>query len=156
MTMPDEGTNDIVELLAGHEEAIAKLYNLYGERFAEHGDFWRKLASEEIQHANMLRRLRSRIESGEGRIVQERFDTSALQESLSRINEAIEKASEREFGHNDAIEIAAAIEGSIVESKYFEVFEGNCAEILQVQYYLNGAAEEHRQRVLKEADGRVN
>lgn len=149
--MPDKEQNDIVELLARHEEAIAKLYNLYGQRFAGHGDFWRKLAGEEIQHANMLRRLRSRIEAGEGRVVYERFKASALLESLGRINAAIEKTTKGEFDHNDAIKMAAVIEGSIIENKYFAVFEGNCAEIVQVQYYLNGAAEEHRQRVLKEA-----
>jgi hypothetical protein len=151
MTIPDKGPNDIVELLAEHEEAIAKLYNLYGQRFAEHGDFWRKLSGEEIQHANMLRRLKSRIEAGEGRVVRERFDIGALQESLGRINANIERAAEGEFGHNEAIETAAAIEGLIVESRYYEVFEGNCPEIVQVQYYLGDAAEDHRQRVLKAA-----
>ena len=149
MTIPDKGQNDIVELLARHEEAIAKLYNLYGQQFAGHGDFWRKLAGEEIQHANMLRRLRTRIEAGEGRIIHERFDSEALRESLGRIEAIIEKTAKGKLDHKKAIEIAAAIEGSIAESRYFEVFEGNCAEILQVQYYLNGATEDHRQRILK-------
>jgi hypothetical protein len=39
------------------------------------------------------------------------------------------------------------IEETLLEAEYFEVFEGTAAEVVQVQYCLADAAEDHRGRI---------
>ena len=42
----------ILELLTEHEKAISQLYKEYARKFTKQKDFWSKIASEEIEHAN--------------------------------------------------------------------------------------------------------
>ena len=139
--------HDIVELLAEHECAIGRLYRAYATRFGHHKDLWSKLAEEEDQHANWLRRLLVRVEEGLGCVRPDRFDRSAVEASISRVEQMILEAAKPEFSSADALSTAMTLEEALLEAKYFEVFEGTAAEVIQVQYCLADATEDHCRRI---------
>jgi len=142
---PDD--HDIVELLAEHECAISRLYRAYAARFPHHKDLWSKLAEEEDQHANWLRRLLVRVEEGLGCVRPDRFDRSSVEASISRVEQMILEAAKPEFSSTDALSTAMTLEETLLEAEYFEVFEGTAAEVVQVQYCLADATEDHRRRI---------
>lgn len=138
---------EIVELLALHEESISKLYSVISKRFIEYQNFWEKLADEEMQHAGSIRKLLLRIQGGLGIVNSEKFSFSKLSESLADIQEATGRVEEPDFTLQDALSLSLSIEESLLEGKYFEVFIGNCAEVKQVQYCLEAAVKDHCQRI---------
>ena len=143
------GQCEIVALLARHEEAIGGLYRLFADKCEGYGEFWSELASEEYQHAEWIGRLNKRIQDGAGRVRQELFDGGAIEKSLDHINNLMDIVRSDEFSYKEALTEAMRIEESILEKKYYEVFEGNIAEIKQVQYCLEDATREHRERIRK-------
>jgi len=143
----DPDDHDIVELLAEHERAISRLYRAYAARVPHHKDFWSKLADEEEQHAKWLQRLLVRVEEGLGCVRPDRFDVAVVKDSLARVERMIEEAHKPESSSTDALNTALALEKSLLEAEYFEVFEGTAAEVVQVQYCLADAAKDHCNRI---------
>ena len=144
---PEPDEKGIVGLLAEHEHAIGRLYRAYAGRFPQHRDLWSKLAEEEDQHANWLRRLLVRVEEGLGCVRPDRFDRSSVEASISRVEQMILEAAKPEFSSADALSTAMTLEEALLEAKYFEVFEGTAAEVIQVQYCLADATEDHCRRI---------
>jgi len=141
------GDDEIVQLLAKHEESMSRLYRAYAERFSEHEAFWTRLGDEEAQHADWLRRLLVKVRQGLGCVRQERFDVAAVQRSLARLERKIRQANEPAFSLSDALAVAIAMEKMLIEAEYFEVFEGQAAEVIQVQYCLADAIKDHYRRI---------
>ena len=142
---PYEGS--IVNLLAEHEVAVGRLYRTYAGKFPQCRDFWASLADEEDQHAKWLQRLLVRVEEGLGCVRPDRFDSSAVRASIQRIEQMIKQAERPDFSRAEALSAALALEETLLECKYFEVFEGTAAEVVQVQYFLAGALEDHCRRI---------
>ena len=138
---------DIVSLLAEHELVIGRLYRTYANRFPEHEEFWSRLADEEDQHANWLRRLLVRVQEGLGCVRPDKFDPAKVKSSLARIERMIDEVDEPKSSPVDAMNTALAIEESLLEAEYFEIFEGTAAEVAQVQYCLADAARDHYNRI---------
>ena len=51
-------------MLARNEEAIGQLYRAYANKYPQYKDFWFNLATEEIEHANWIRQLNTKISEG--------------------------------------------------------------------------------------------
>ena len=146
----NEGQEKIVEMLAGHEEAIGQLYSEYARKLPQCAEFWEKLAAEEEQHAYWLRRLNKRIQQENcGYINTEKFSEELIEESLRRIKKKIEEVKSSDIELIDALMFALSVEASILENKYFEIFVGEIAEIKQVQYCLEEVTKNHRERITK-------
>lgn len=137
----------IVSLLAEHEHAIGRLYRTYASRFPKQRRFWSKLADEEDEHARWLRRLLVRVEEGLGCVRTDRFNSSTVEASIECVAHMVKEAAKSEFSLADALATAMTIEGALLEAEYFEVFEGTAAEVVQVQYCLADAAEDHYRRI---------
>ena len=137
----------IAELLAAHEETIACLYQAFGRRFTEHAEFWNRLAEEEKQHAFWIERFIIRIENGDGIIKPERFNPSVVADSIAAIEQIISNVSNPDVTLNDAVSFAVRCEKNIIEGRFYELFEGNCAEVKQMQYALDLVVREHYDRI---------
>ena len=75
------------------------------------------------------------------------LDAVTVTDSLTRLKDMIEKAHEQGLSLADAVANALALEKSLLEAEYFEVFEGTAAEVVQVQYCLADAARDHYDRI---------
>ena len=140
---------EIPQMLAEHEEAMGGLYRLFAERFDGQRDFWSKLADEEREHAEWIRRLCVRVREGLGCVRPDKFDSASARKSLGLIDKLKERASQPEFSASDALCAALKMEKMLLEAEYFDVFEGTAAEVTQVQYCLSEAIKDHRDRIEK-------
>ena len=144
---PGRPEDQIVELLIEHERAVSSLYEAFSGVFPDEQAFWQRLSEEATLHVQMVGRLHVRIQAGEGVVRADRFDRQDLEASLSRIKSRLESPDSPEFTLVDALKMADAIEQSVLEHHYFDIFEGHTLEITQIQYFLSHALEEHHQRL---------
>lgn len=137
----------LLDIMKEHEEVISRLYECYAEKFAEHRDFWTELSEEEIEHANWIDTLRSRIEEGADVMVADRFPIEAIKCSIDFVNKQIKKAADANFSLINALSTAIDIEKGLIDSKYFEVFEGDSKETACTMALLARSTKEHYQRI---------
>ncbi|MBN1393341.1 MAG: hypothetical protein JW947_11150 [Sedimentisphaerales bacterium] len=137
----------LLEAMKEHEEVIARLYDCYAGKFPEHRSFWAELSKEEVQHADWIDTLRSRIEEGSEDIVVDRFPVVAIEDSINFINRQITRAADADFELINALSTALDLEKALIENKYFEVFEGDSKETIRTLASLARSTREHRQRI---------
>ncbi|MBN2120822.1 MAG: hypothetical protein JW734_07195 [Candidatus Omnitrophica bacterium] len=145
-----EKQKEIIELLASHEEIIAKLYKTYAEKFPANKQFWTVLHLEELDHASWIRRLFPRIEEGVLSFNENRFKAKIIKESFEHVEELIRLVQTKELTLMQALATGIDIEQSLIESKFFEVYESDSHELKQLLLSLQEAFLEHSAR-LKEA-----
>jgi len=113
----------VIELLAQHEETIAELYKTYAEKFPSKKQFWTVLHLEELEHASWIRRLRPKIDEGLVAFNEERFNIKTIQTSLNYLTELLSKAKSQRLQLTEALSAGLDIEESLIESKFYEVYE---------------------------------
>ncbi|MBM4446162.1 MAG: hypothetical protein FJ023_02255 [Chloroflexi bacterium] len=146
MPLGDKGS-DIIEMLAKNEEAVARLYRAYADRFPEYKDFWAGLAVDEVDHASELRRLceiagRRGLYPSEGR-----FNTTAISVFSSYLERESEPNRVKALSLINALSVAVYIEESIIEHKFFDVFETDSVELRHVLLNLAAETKKHLEQV---------
>ncbi|MCK5758058.1 MAG: hypothetical protein KAH14_03120 [Clostridiales bacterium] len=119
---------EIAKKLIECELTISKLYSTSAEHFPELSDFWNGLAQEEIGHANTIEDLLSQVDGRMLKLNKKRFNIRPLEISIEHAENIISRI---EFGELDLIgvlSLALDIEQSVIESKYYEIFEGGSRE----------------------------
>jgi rubrerythrin len=139
--------NQLLEALKVHEKEIARLYKVYAETFPLYRSFWIELSKEEIEHANWIEKLQTKIGNGSGDFVVERFPVSAIEHNIDYVKELACEAEDADFQLIDALSKALHLEEALSESKYFEVWEGDSAETKRTLTSLARSSREHYQKV---------
>ena len=136
---------ELIELLATQEELVAQLYGAFARLFPAHEPFWSGLAQEETLHAQWLRRLFARAQTGTGHVRTDRLDFKAIRQHVEQLRTLLAKIEKEPPTLVEALRTAQTIEASVCESNYFEIFEGlsEWAEFKQVQYCLAEATRNH-------------
>ena len=140
----------IVELLINNEVNVGKLYRAYAEQFLDYCSFWSGLASEEAEHASWIRKLASKVAGGAVIINDRRFNASAIKTFSDYLERELIKVNKSGISLISALSTALYIEESIIEQKYFELFDGDSIEFKKTLIDLANATKDHRSRV-KEA-----
>ncbi|GAB4114257.1 MAG: hypothetical protein Kow00103_07670 [Candidatus Caldatribacteriota bacterium] len=140
----------IIDLLAKHERLISKLYTEYSQRFPLKRDFWLRVAREEVEHAEWLEKLKSKLEEKKLYFREGRFNEEAIHTSLDYLKGQMVKVQGEGITLKNALSIARDIENGLIEKKFFEVFEPDCQEIKQVFKDLSLATREHYNRIVRE------
>jgi len=138
------------EMLAQNEERIGTLYGLYAEKFPEYHDLWKGLSEEEAQHARWIRKLVSWSKEGLITINKNRFNVPAIRTFTNYVDKEINNVNISIVASINALSIASYIEDSIIEHKYFEVFEGDSPELKKTLLDLASATNKHR-NIIKQA-----
>jgi len=140
---------EVIQLLVDHEEAIGQLYDHFAQRFSQQGQFWATLAAEERLHAQWLKDLRGLLESGEVVFNQDRFDSGTIAASLLEIRQELARIKQIEnLPLLEALTIAAELELRLIESKFYDVYDSDKAQLKELLLSLQQAFEEHRRRLL--------
>ncbi len=132
MTLRQTQDEDSLELLAVNEETIARLYSAYADRFPDMRDFWSSLSEEEQSHAMSIRELEEQAGSGKMFAYRHRFKSAAIRTSIEHTEGEIAAANRGHIEPTNALSLANAIEQSLIESKFFEIFEGDSADLKQL------------------------
>ena len=142
-----ENSNKILDAMIQNEERMGSLYRLGAERFPSHRDLWSSLAEEERQHADWIRKLRERLSDGSSRFDVSAFDPALMDQSLQKTAALAKLLENTTIRVEDVLAAAKDLEESLLESKYFEIFTNDTAEIKQVKYCLAEATREHFERL---------
>ncbi len=117
----EEKKGAVIETLAKHEEAIARLYGAYSEAFPDRRDFWSSLAAEEIEHAAWLRNLIPQIEKGSVYFEERRFQVEAIRTSQGYLEQLAAGVRKEKPPVMKALSEALDIERALIERGYFQV-----------------------------------
>ncbi len=138
-----------MELLAVNEETIGRLYSTYADRFPESREFWDSLAAGENSHARWIREFKEESAGGDILLRPDRFKSPAIRMSINHTEGEIKAAAVGNLKPVNALSIANAIEQSLLESKFFEVFETDSAELKRLLLKLRDETREHSRSVLE-------
>ena len=139
----------IVELLLEHERAIAKLYTSCAQMFPEYRSFWEGLAGEEVRHANIIETVLRKVDDKTLFMDESRFKMRPLQISLAYVEEVTGRVNRGELTLVSALSIATAIEKSIFEGNYFEIFKGDSVKFNQFLKKLQDETAAHEKKLEK-------
>lgn len=138
---------EILEAMKEHEQALARLYGLYAEKYPEYKNFWMSLSLEENQHAAWLDKLWSEIENGSEDIVVERFPIGAVQRSTEYVKKLEDTVNQPDFTLVNALSTALRLEEALMENKFFEVCEGDGVKTKRTLNLLAQSTMEHCHKV---------
>ena len=138
---------NVVDLLINNEVNVGKLYRAYAKRFREHCNFWADLASGEVEHAFWIRKLASKIADGTVFVNENRFNAAAIKTFSRYLESELTKANESGISLIAALTTALYIEESLIEQKYFEVFDGDSIEFKKTMIDLANGTKDHRSKI---------
>ena len=144
MGVVDDQLN-IIELLAQHEEVIAKLYAVYAERFLDYEQFFLGLVEDEGKHAQWIRAIKDKFRDGSVIVNENRFPMEMIEESIKTINNLIAKAEELDLTLEEALHSATKIEKGMIDRHFFEAFEGDPSALKTLLTSLRTGTEHHYQ-----------
>lgn len=144
-----EKENEMIGSLVELEEAVGNLYKIYAEKFPEYRDFWFSLWADEMEHAHTVSVLHTKVKEGLVSFKEDRFDTNLLKNSRHYVELQINKAKRGKISLTNALTIALTIENSIIESQFYEAFQGKRPELEEGISNLGSATKEHRDKIKK-------
>jgi hypothetical protein len=137
---------NIIEKLALNEEFISKLYKCYADKFLVLNEFWDSLATEELTHASWIRNLGLMTKNKVIIIDDLRFNKTAIQSYMNYIDREIVRINEQDIPLTEALSITFYIEDSLIESRFFEVFETDSVALKNTLAKLSEATKAHRKK----------
>lgn len=110
--------SDLMGLLAGHELALARLYEVCSDVFPDKRDLWRGLAMEERGHAETLERLRSDPDVVRWSLHDSNLKPQAVRSSTAYVDTQLRRVQEGSVGALRALSIAKDLEDALVEKQF--------------------------------------
>ena len=123
------------------------LYKTYAWKFTAYEKFWARLSGEEMEHANRIRKLLSRVREGSLSIAKDRFKKELIESFSAYLNRELVRVQSLEMELFDVLTVALNIETNILERKYFETFQGDDGELEETFSYLAATTADHAARV---------
>ena len=139
----------ILSLLAKNEEIVRDIYKEFSKKFPKKNEFWLGLSHDEQKHADSIKELGLKIGKGlevDVDVFDEDLVTGFNEELISYRNRAVNE----KISLKKALSIALDIESSILERKFFKVFQSNEKVIKDTLEYLKNITKKHYKVVKKE------
>lgn len=137
---------EIVDQLARNELLISDLYLTYAERFPELAEFWAKLAADEKHHAGWLKHLRQPFAENAGSVTA-RFSSNTLAAYQAYLEKECALAKSGKLDLSQALNTSVHIEKSLIENRFFEIFEGRSPEWTEAKKNLIAETKLHLAKV---------
>lgn len=138
-------------LLAEHEQAAADLYASLADLIESSSTFWTAMAKEELHHRRLIEGVEEKFHSGEWRFKRPRFLTSTILHSVESVGARQKDVEKNGISMRDALKLALELESTMVECRFFEVLDGDTAEMMSVLESLAADSRAHLQRLQSEA-----
>jgi rubrerythrin len=139
--------DNLIELMATHEETLSQLYQLYGQKYDYYQAFWNDIASEEIDHARWLHALNEKVERGELSFDEHLFKLPAITAALEFLDKKLTQARMEDIPVLSALSISRDLENSMLEQKFFIVFKSDSPELKKVFSELEEATITHAHKI---------
>jgi uncharacterized protein YbcV (DUF1398 family) len=146
----------IIQIFKENELKVSKLYNLYAQKLTDHKDFWKKIAKEEVDHAQTIGDIFPKGQKKDKYFQENNFTRGIVKYVTDFLDEQIKYVEEEKLTHVEAINIALRIEQSVLEKKYFEIFIPTDMTLKKVLEKLNRETLQHVSRLRKELKKQLN
>jgi hypothetical protein len=143
----DQTQMDIIELLAQHEEALARLYEAYVDALPERRDLWTTMAADEAAHSRWIRDLASAVSEGSLAVGPGRYSLQSLRSSLEFVNGQVTHALSGGVSAVEALSVARDLESALIERNFYDVVEADSADVKRVWRALAESTQAHRARI---------
>ena len=143
-----------IEMLIKNEEGVARLYEAYGGKFLEYQSFWLDLAKDEMEHAENIRKLYSKVKEGSAYFKEGRFKKEAIEIFSNYLKRSILELENQKVSLRNSLSISLDIENALIEKFYYEVFEGDSMELKHTLSILLADEKKHLNKV-KEALAKI-
>lgn len=129
-------------MLAENEVILSKLYRTYADQYPNH-EFRVHISDEELIHSEWIRSLYLKVRDHIAVFDRKRFPTAALKTFHDYVEKQIAVTEIRFQTLTEALTISLNIEQSLIEKKFFQVFEPAPKEIKKVLDDLEAETLEH-------------
>jgi rubrerythrin len=138
---------DVLSKMAANEEMVGRLYRAYAGRFPKYNALWSGLAEEETKHAAMILKLISMVDSDSLFFKDGRFNKNAIKTFNNYLERETVKAVRLETPLIEALSTTLYIEDSLIEKKYFDVFETDSLASKQLLAKLSEDTRTHASKI---------
>ena len=136
-----------IGLMAAHEAAMGELYRLYAAKLPDSASLFESLATAERDHARSLADFADGVKKGLVHIDPQRFSAVAVLNSLDFIKERQAEANSSSVTLVQALSVAHDMEEGLIENRYYEVADGDCAELKNLLQRLSQETAAHLAQV---------
>jgi len=147
---PGTDPREVVEALAGYEDALGDLYAAFAVKFPRRTDLWDLMSHEEHGHADALRSLLGKAADLAVFVDVERFDVREVKAATERLREQTEVAQYSSLDLREALAQAVELERSMIESRALTVFRTDTPSVVAVLDHLREQSSQHRERLRAE------
>ncbi|MDD2897954.1 MAG: hypothetical protein PHI31_04500 [Desulfuromonadaceae bacterium] len=144
----DNDQKELLELFVTQEFRIGALYKLFAKRYPEHNAFWTEMATEEFQHAALIKRIAESDTQNMFTFSQGELRAQSLASSLEYIESIINGfKSDKNFSINQAVRVSLQIEKGLWERKVFQCFAGDSEDVKKIMESLDSEQGIHIQKL---------
>lgn len=147
--MQSKDVDELIQEIRRHELTLAKMYNQFAEAHPDHNQFWHRLASEEEIHAKWIESLGRHYKNGHIGLSDFKLNVHAIKTSISHLEKQTEESKKGSFSLLNAVSIALDIEKSMIDNKFFKIFDLVGAKQARILSGLEKETLKHRQHLEK-------
>lgn len=136
---------EILALMLKQETLLAKLYQVFAQKFPVHEKLWHKLAREEKKHAGWIKQLRAASEKKVVFFSASPIKPHTLETFVHGIEEKIKQAEADGFDARQALVCTIDLERSLIEKNVFSLFEGMTEKASSTMKFLLTETKEHQE-----------
>jgi hypothetical protein len=115
--------HSIAEAVLRHEECLADLYVQLGDCFPAQGGIFCRLAIEEQLHVQYLQQLLQAVDAGQLLLRPTPLRQQNITDSMATMAQLAASASQGQATLLDVLSAARAVEMSMIEKRYFQLFD---------------------------------
>jgi rubrerythrin len=145
-------SGDVIELvqeIIRHELNLEKMYQQFAKSHPNHRQFWSDLAREEAMHAKWITSLARHYKNGRIGSSDFKLNHQVVKTSISHLEKQTEASKNGKLSLLNAASIALDVEKSMIENKFFEIFDLADDTHAQIRAGLEKATSKHRQKLEK-------
>lgn len=125
------------------EENIARLYQVYADKFPQFADFWSGFVVEQVEHANTIHGLMNKVRVELLKCSEDRADCQSLANLQEKVKQEITRAEEGQVSASEAFFIALEVEKDLSRREYSEALDEDSEEVRAAFSYLASTTQKH-------------
>jgi rubrerythrin len=147
--MQIDAVKELIQDIIRHELNLEKMYQQFAKSHPNHRQFWSQLAREEAMHAKWITSLARHYKNGHIRSSDFKLNHQVVKTSISHLEKQTEASKNGKLSLLNAASIALDVEKSMIEKKFFEIFDLTDSRHERIRAGLEKATTKHRQKLEK-------
>jgi len=138
---------ELIDEIRLHELALANMYNQFAKSHPDYTQFWSKLADEESRHAKLIESLGRHYRNGHIDLSEFKLNLQAIKTSITHLEKQTQASKNGNLSLLNSLSIALDIEKSMIDKKFFAIFDLDGAKQAQIRSGLEKETLKHRHKL---------